>query len=169
MSSFDIIRHRRSVRTFDGRALRAEDAEKIMEYASALENPYGLPITWKILNAKEHGLSSPVITGTDTYITGKMKRAPHAEEAFGYTFERIVIFAEAMKLGTTWIAGTMNRDAFEKAMELDDGEVMPCISTRADQRAILTRPAGTCRRSTSGSPFATSPAGWKIWNGKLIS
>ena len=51
MSSFDIIRHRRSVRTFDGRALRAEDAEKIMEYASALENPYGLPITWKILNA----------------------------------------------------------------------------------------------------------------------
>ena len=128
MSSFDIIRHRRSVRTFDGRALRAEDAEKIMEYASALENPYGLPITWKILNAKEHGLSSPVIAGTDTYITGKMKRAPHAEEAFGYTFERIVIFAEAMKLGTTWIAGTMNRDAFEKAMELDDGEVMPCIS-----------------------------------------
>ena len=39
MSKFEIIRHRRSVRTFDGRALQAEDAEKILAYASALENP----------------------------------------------------------------------------------------------------------------------------------
>ena len=128
MSSYDIIRHRRSVRTFDGRELGAEDAEKILAYASALENPYGLPITWRILNAKEHKLSSPVIAGTDIYIAGKMKRVPHAEEAFGYAFERIVICAESLGVGTTWIAGTMNRDAFEKAMELTDDEVMPCVS-----------------------------------------
>ena len=33
-----------------------------------------------------------------------------------------------MGIGTTWIAGTMDRAAFEKAMELEDGEVMPCVS-----------------------------------------
>ena len=128
MSKFEIIRHRRSVRTFDGRALQAEDAEKILAYASALENPYHLPITWRILHAKEHGLSSPVISGTDVYIAGKMKRAPHAEEAFGYAFEQVVIFAETLGVGTTWIAGTMNRSAFEKAMDLAGDEVMPCVS-----------------------------------------
>ena len=128
MGVLDDIRKRRSVRTFDGTALSAEDAQKIMEFADKAENPYGLPITWKLLDAKADGLSSPVIVGTDSYIAGKMPRAPHAEEAFGYSFERIVLFAHSLGVGTTWIAGTMNRNAFEKAMDLSEGEVLPCVS-----------------------------------------
>ena len=128
MNIFETIKHRRSVRTFDETALRPEDAQKILEFAEKLENPYDLPVTWKLLDAKRYGLSSPVIVGTDTYIAGKMRRAPHAEEAFGYTFEKVVLFAENLGVGTTWIAGTMNRDAFEKAMEVAEGEIMPCVS-----------------------------------------
>ncbi|MBR0152363.1 MAG: nitroreductase [Lachnospiraceae bacterium] len=128
MSILETIRHRRSVRTFDGTALRLEDAQKLLDFAGKVENPYDIPITWKILDAKKNGLSSPVIVGTDTWIAGKMRRAPHAEEAFGYTFEKVVLFAEELGLGTTWIAGTMNRDAFEKAMKVSEDEVMPCIS-----------------------------------------
>ena len=55
-----------------------------------------------------------------------MTRAPHAEEAFGYSLERIVLFAESIGVGTTWIAGTMDRSAFEKAISLQAGDVMPC-------------------------------------------
>ena len=128
MSMFEIIRKRRSVRTFDGTKLRAEDARAIMEYAEKVENPYAIPITWKLLDAGEYGLSSPVIVGADSFITGKMRRVPHAEEAFGYSFEKIVLFAESIGIGTTWIAGTMNRGAFERALALDPGEVMPCVS-----------------------------------------
>ena len=62
----EVIRSRRSVRTFDGNGLRQEDAKK-------------------------QGLSSPVIVGTDVYIAGKMRRAPHAEKAFGYSFEKVVL------------------------------------------------------------------------------
>ena len=69
-----------------------------------------------------------MIVNADTYIAGKMARVPHAEEAFGYAFEKIVLFAESINVGTTWIAGTMDRSAFEKAMSLSDGEVMPCVS-----------------------------------------
>ena len=128
MNVFETIRHRRSVRTFDETALRPEDAHKILEFAEKLENPFDLPITWKLLDAKKYGLSSPVIVGANTYIAGKMRRAPHAEEAFGYVFEKLVLFAENLGVGTTWIAGTMNREAFEKAMELAEDEVMPCVS-----------------------------------------
>lgn len=128
MNVFETIRHRRSVRTFDETALRPEDAHKILEFAEKLENPFDLPITWKLLDAKKYELSSPVIVGTNTYIAGKMRRAPHAEEAFGYMFEKVVLFAENLGVGTTWIAGTMNRDAFEKAMEVAEGEIMPCVS-----------------------------------------
>ena len=128
MRIMEAIRSRRSVRTFDGTALRQEDAQKIIAFAEKVENPYDIPITWKLLDAKKYGLNSPVIVGTDLYIAGKMPRVPHAEEAFGYTFEKVVLFAESIGVGTTWIAGTMNRAAFERAMDLSAGEVMPCVS-----------------------------------------
>ncbi len=128
MTMTEAIRSRRSVRTFNGEPLRAEDKQTILAFAEAAENPYGLPITWLLLDTKETGLSSPVIVGEDTFIAGKMRREPHAEEAFGYSFERVVLFAEAMGVGTTWIAGTMDRSAFERAVSLQSGEVMPCVS-----------------------------------------
>ncbi|MCR5174528.1 MAG: nitroreductase [Oscillospiraceae bacterium] len=128
MTTMELIRHRRSVRTFDGNPLGEEDAARLLAFAEKAENPYGLPIECRLLSAKADGLSSPVISGTDAWIAGKLKAAPHAEEAFGYEFESIVLFAESLGLGTTWIAGTMDRAAFEKAMDLAPGEVMPCVS-----------------------------------------
>jgi len=127
MNSIELMRSRRSVRTFDGKP-RAEDLDSILSFAEKVETPYDLPITWKLLDAKKDGLSSPVIVGTDTYIAGKMVHAPHAEEAFGYAFEKVVLFAESLGVGTTWIAGTMDRQAFERAVRLEENEVMPCVS-----------------------------------------
>ncbi len=128
MKVAEAVKTRRSVRTFDGTKLREEDARAIMEFAEKVQNPYELPITWKLLDVGRDGLSSPVIIGADTFIAGKMRRVPHAEEAFGYSFEKIVLFAESKGIGTTWIAGTMNRAAFESALALDPEEVMPCVS-----------------------------------------
>ena len=123
-----LIRGRRSVRTFDGNPPDPEVAEKILRFAEGIETPYGIPIVWKLLSAREKGLTSPVIVGADTYIAGKLRRQPHFEEAFGWAFEKTVLFAWSLGIGTTWIAGTMDRPAFEKAMDLQADEVMPCVS-----------------------------------------
>lgn len=128
MSILETIKKRRSVRTFSETVLSSEDIQKIIDFAERVKNPYKIPITWKILDASKDGLSSPVIVGANTYIAGKMSRVPHAEEAFGYAFEKIVLFAEDLGVGTTWIAGTMNRAAFEKAMEVTKDEILPCVS-----------------------------------------
>lgn len=128
MSIAETIKERRSVRTFDGRIVEPKVLQDILEYARKAENPYGQVIEWKILSSKNDGVSSAVIVGTDTFIAGKMKRAAHAEEAFGYSFEKVVLYAESIGIGTTWIAGTMTRAAFEKAIGLGDDEVMPCVS-----------------------------------------
>lgn len=128
MNAMEAIRQRRSVRTFDGQALGEEDARRILAQAQGVENPYNIPITWRLLSAKNDGLSTPVIVGADTFIAGKLRPAPHAEEAFGYAFEKIVLFAQSLGVGSTWIAGTMDRAAFERAMELEEGEIMPCVS-----------------------------------------
>lgn len=128
MTGMELVRHRRSVRTFDGNGLKKEDEEKILSYAESLDNPFGLPITWKILDAKENGLTSQVLVGAKTFIAGKMKKESHAEEAFGYSFEKLVLYAESLGLGTTWIAGTMNRQTFERVMGVGPDEVLPCVS-----------------------------------------
>ena len=128
MNMTEMIRSRRSVRTFDGKPLREEDAVSILTFANKVENPYELPIECKLLDKKRDNLSVPVIAGADSYIAGKMRRAPHAEEAFGYTFEKVVLYARSLGVGTTWIAGTMDRKAFEHAMRLSEDEVMPCVS-----------------------------------------
>jgi nitroreductase len=128
MSVIDDIKARRSFRTFDGRPLSAGDAEKIMSFAAAAETPYEIDIEYRLFDAEKDGLSSPVIAGAGNFIAGKMKKLPHAEEAFGYSFEKILLYAMSLGIGSTWIAGTMDRAQFERAVGLGEGEVMPCIS-----------------------------------------
>ena len=124
----EIIRNRRSVRTFDGRDVNPEDLDKLKTYMESIENPYRIPVAFKLLNAKEKGLSSPVISGTNLYVGAKVPRKPYAEEALGYSFEMLVLYAWSLGIGTVWIGGTFDRAAFERAMELEKDERMPCAS-----------------------------------------
>ena len=126
---FEVIKSRRSYRSFDGAALSEADREKIMEYAKGIENPFGTDIEFRLLDAKEHGLTSPVLTGATLYVAAKTKKADYKTDlAYGYVFEDFVLYCQSLGIGTVWIAGTFNRGAFEKAMEVGEGEVMPCMT-----------------------------------------
>ena len=124
----EIIKMRRSVRTFNKKKLTDEDLAQIKELIREVKNPYNIPVEFRLLDPKEHGLKSKVLKGETLYLGAKIKRIPHFEEAFGYSFEAVVLFAQSLGVGTVWMASTMNRDAFEKAMELGDDEIMPCVS-----------------------------------------
>ena len=124
----ELVRNRRSVRTFDGREISAEEKEKLSSYINNIKNPYEIPIEFKLLDANEQKLSSPVVSGTNLYVAAKAKRVPHIEEAFGYSFEMLVLYALSLGIGTVWIGGTMDRGSFERAMSLGEDEVMPCVS-----------------------------------------
>ncbi len=129
MSMIENIKKRRSVRTFDDQKMLGDTLIKnINEFVKNQTNPFNLDITWKILSAKEYNLSSPVIVGESYYILGKLKKDKNAELAFGYEFEEIVLYLTSLGLGTTWIAGTMQRDKFEKVIDLKVDELMPCVS-----------------------------------------
>ena len=124
----EIVRGRKSVRTYDGRMLSAEDREKLSACIAQADNPYGIPIEYRFLEPEPYGLKSPVLNGETLYLAAKIRRVPHFEEAFGYSFEKIVLDAWALGIGTVWIGGTMNREKFEAAMELQDDELMPCVT-----------------------------------------
>ena len=124
----ELARARRSVRSFDGRALTEEDRSALRAFLDTLENPYGIPVSFRFLDAKRESLGCPVIVGTDCFLGGKLARVPRCEEAFGYSMEALVLFACSRGLGTTWIGGTMDRGAFERAMDLKEDEIMPCVT-----------------------------------------
>lgn len=123
-----LVRERRSVRTFDERKLTADDMEKLCAFMAAVDNPYHIPVEFVLMDATEHKLTCPVVVGTDLYVGGKISKVPHAEEAFGYSFEKLVLYAQSLDIGTVWLGGTMDRGAFERAMNLKPDEMMPCAS-----------------------------------------
>lgn len=128
MDQYEIIMSRKSIRTFDGRPLREEDRQKLAELIAGITTPYEVPVEFRFLDAGQYGLSSPVIRGETLYIAGKVKKQEHCEEAFGIAFEKLVLGAWALGIGTTWIGGTMDRAAFERAAGTEPDEFMPIVS-----------------------------------------
>ena len=124
----DIVKSRKSVRTFEPKPLTEQHKKDIEEYIKGIENPFNIPVEFVFLDAKEHGLSSPVLSGKQMYVTGKVEKKPYADVAFGYSFEKLVLYAWTLGMGTVWIGGTMKRELFENAAGVKDGEMMPCIS-----------------------------------------
>ena len=122
------IQGRRSVRTFDGIPVSEEDRDRLERCMRQITNPFGIPVRFVLLDAGKYSLSSPVISGEKLYVAGKVDKVPYADVAFGYSFEKLVLYAWSLGIGTTWIGGTMKREVFEKAAGLTEGEMMPCIS-----------------------------------------
>ncbi len=123
-----LVRERRSVRSYDERELSADHLEQLRSFMAKIDNPWSIPVKFVLMDAKEHRLTCPVVVGTDLYVGGKISKVPHAEEAFGYSFEKLVLFAQSLGIGTVWLGGTMDRGAFERAMSLGADEMMPCAS-----------------------------------------
>ena len=121
----EAIKNRKSVRTFDGKPVTAEDVEILKNYVKTIKNPFGIPIEFKFLTAKEHGVSSAVIVGADLYLAAKVKRVEHCEIALGYSFEKACLFAVSCGLGTVMLAGSLSRAAFENAMNVGGDEALP--------------------------------------------
>lgn len=154
----ELVKSRRSVRTFDGREVSAEDLEKLSSFMGKIDNPYGIPVEFKLLNAKEHKLSSPVVSGTNLYVGAKGKRVPHIEEAVGHSMEKLVLYAQSLGIGTVWIGGTMDRAAFERAMELGEDEIMPCVSPLGYPAKKMSVKEGLMRKGVKADsrlPFET--------------
>ncbi len=124
----EIVKGRKSVRTYDGTILTKEHRESLESYMNKITNPFDIPVEFVMLDAKEHALSSPVLTGDTLYVAGKVKRVPYADVAFGYSFEKLLLHAWSLGIGSVWIGGTMKREIFEKAAGLKEDEVMPCVS-----------------------------------------
>ena len=110
------------------------------------------------MNAKEYGLSSPVIVGTEECVVAKVGRVPQSKIAYGYSFEAFCLFAESLGIGTVMLAATISRSAFEKAVDVKDTEVMPVASPigyPADKQSVREKLMRKGIKADERLPFDT--------------
>ncbi len=124
----ELIKKRRSVRTFDGQPISTEHRNMLQEHIENVINPFGVAVDMRLLDAKKNNLSSPVIVGEELYLAAKVKRTEDCEIAFGYAFEEACLYALSLGIGTVMLAASLSRKNFEQAMQVTADEVLPCAS-----------------------------------------
>jgi len=130
-----LIHQRVSTRTYTDQVPGEEVLEGLLDYAQGLEGPFGhrARFAWVGLAEKEAAGAKSLgtygmIRGAKTYLVGALKREPGAVEDYGYLFEKVLLKATALGLGTCWLGGTFDRSAFSSRVDLADGEFIPAIS-----------------------------------------
>lgn len=157
MSSIkDSIVSRKSVRSFNGTKLSEEDLKKVEDIINQLDNPFSIPVEFKILDKNDNNVSSPVVTGENTYIAAKAAPDKFWEMGYGYEFEKLCLLLNELGIGTTILAATLKRKAFEDAMDLEGSEVMPAttpIGYPASKRTMREKLLRKAIKSDERLPF----------------
>ena len=123
-----LAQERRSVRTYKNEPLGKEMLDSIRRRVASIHEPFGGRVSFRLLNAGASHLSSPVIRGASQYLAICAKKGENADLAAGYAGEDLILYLTGIGVGTVWIGGTMDRDAFEKAAGIKVDEVMIAVT-----------------------------------------
>ena len=155
------IRKRRSVRTYEDRALTEADRKKLMDFGQTLENPFGVPVRIHLTDRQTASGGEKLgtygtIRGAQTFLGVSVPKERNALLAAGYEVETLFLYATAMGLGTVWLAATFSRSSFEKAMGIEPDEWFPAISPvgyPAQKRSFRETVMRTAMKSSARRPW----------------
>ncbi|MBM3131715.1 MAG: nitroreductase [Chloroflexi bacterium] len=158
------IRKRVSVRTYADSPVEESKLSKIRELLrSNTEGPFGNTVRFELIDLTEMEKAEiktlgtyGFISGAKLYIACAVKDSERATEDIGYTFERVILTATAMDLGTCWLGGTFRRASFAKKMNVSEGEIVPAVSPLGcahEKRSIKERALRRFAKSDKRKPW----------------
>lgn len=129
----EVVKKRYSVRTYDEKDIPEETIQKIEQFMSSLDNPFHVPVKFKLLHTKEASNEKKLgtygmIKGARDYIGSVIPKVENNLEALGYTFEKLILYLTSIGIGTCWLGGTFNKGEFAKALQIAEGELFPAIT-----------------------------------------
>jgi len=135
MEIMERVRQRRSVRTFEQRAVDQGSREKLRQLLrECAAGPFGTPLRLELLeldpvNPRElKNLGTyGTIRGAGLYLIGAVKDIAGSQVDLGYCLEKVVLEATALGLGSCWLGGTFRRSRFARRIELADDELLPVV------------------------------------------
>lgn len=122
-----------SARTYEKRAVESDLRKKLEIYAASLENPLGPKVRFEFIDKKTAPNGEKLgtygfINGASLFVGAAVPNENFAAEALGYDFERLILYAASLGLGTCWLGGTFNKSAFADNMKLESNERFPAVS-----------------------------------------
>ncbi|MFP4474020.1 MAG: nitroreductase family protein [Desulfatibacillaceae bacterium] len=156
------IRQRHSWRTYNDRPIDGETLARLRAFCEAPGNPpFGGQCRFAVLDATDDQkarLSGTygVIRGARHVLAGAVVREAKDLEDFAYLFEKIILFATSLDLGTCWLGGTLKRKGFADRLSLGQDEILPAISPvgyRASRRGLVDRVFRMGAGSKNRKPF----------------
>jgi nitroreductase len=128
-----IIRNRISVRTYDSRPIPQDKLEILRTLCDDMNATALSGIRFSILSQTEQKENTKlgtygIISGSHTYLVAVTKVTTGDALELGYLFEKFVLKATELELGTVWLGGTFNRSDFEKSVDLKADEAIAIVS-----------------------------------------
>lgn len=129
----DTVMSRYSVRTYKDQLIPEEIKNRLQGYINNLSNPFGADVSFFLLEAKETANNKKLgtygmIKGAKEFFGSTVKESDYDMEGLGYEFEKLVLYAASIGLGTCWLGGTFKRTEFAVAMEVKEDDIFPAIS-----------------------------------------
>ena len=158
----ECIEERISVRTYDNRNLKQDDFDKINEFITECLKETKTPIKFKILSSQTDEHSNQkfgtygFINGTNNFIVGIIDKTKTDPVEFGYTMEKVVLYATCLGFGTCWLGGTFNRNQFENVLNLNENEsigVLIAIGIKKDKQSFVDRAVRYAAKSNHRKPW----------------
>lgn len=129
----EIIKSRRSVRSYKEDKLDLGIKDKITTYAENILGPFESRVRFKFLDnslESDYGKMGTygIIKGAQDFIAVIVDDKENNLEQVGYTLEKLVLYATSLGLGTCWMGGTFKRSDFQKLVGLEANEIMPIVT-----------------------------------------
>ncbi len=131
-----IIRQRRSIRSYTDKPIEEEKKEAVNKFISSnTTGPFGTRSRFIFITASAQ--EKEALKGLITYgmiknpmgfIIGAVEKAPHNLEDFGNLMEKNILMATDLGLGTCWLGGTFSSSRFAQKIGLKNNEVMPAVT-----------------------------------------
>jgi nitroreductase len=130
----DIIRRRKSWRTYADKSIENEKKEQILNFISTLnKSPFASEARFQVVDldlniTRKVSGTYGVIKGAKTFVASIVKKSPRDMEDVGYLFEQIILFATGIGLDTCWMGASFSRSLFSEKLSLQPEEMIPVVS-----------------------------------------
>jgi Putative TM nitroreductase len=130
-----LVNNRISTRTFEKREIERSKISTFKEFfKSENDTPFGSKVNIDLIELHGHNrkyLKSlgtyGVIKNSHWFIGGSVKNGYGSKIDYGYIFEKAVLLAEDLGLGTCWLGGTFDRGRFLEKINPSPDSVTPAV------------------------------------------
>lgn len=132
-SAMELIKNRKSTRTFDGRMLEPETKEAFLSCLESLKQETDVKVRFAYVEVSPDEEKKKLgtygfISGASQYLVALMDKQESDAVELGYIFEKAVLHALDLGIHTCWLGGTFKREDFGRAAGMLDHEHIPLVT-----------------------------------------